>query len=117
MSETLVSYGCVLSEIASAPSSHSEGGALLPRRRCSATRLPPRERPVGFAPPPRDGFALLASAHGCACLSALLPMGDAFAMNIEAVSVSISVLLLFSETFFVLGAKFAEKVAAPSAGT
>ena len=34
--------------------------------RCSATRLPPRDssmRPMGFAPPPYDGFALLASAH------------------------------------------------------
>ena len=26
-------------------------------------------RPLGFAPPPHDGFALLASAHGCAYLA------------------------------------------------
>src|SRR5215208_3079017 len=63
MSETLVSYGCVLSEIASAPSSHSEGEALLPRRCCSTAWLPPSRRSLGFAPPPHDEFALLASAH------------------------------------------------------
>src|SRR5215217_8416725 len=37
---------------------------------CSATRLPHTHgRPLGFAPPPHDGFALLAAAHGCACLA------------------------------------------------
>jgi len=47
---------------ASAPS--SEAGASLPRR--SAVRQPgylPTRRPLGFAPLPHDGFALLASAH------------------------------------------------------
>src|SRR5215213_4799567 len=42
-------------------------GALLPRHhRRSTARLPPiHRRPIGFASPPHDGFALLASAHGC----------------------------------------------------
>src|SRR5215203_5800659 len=30
-------------------------------------------RPLGFAPPPHDGFALLANAHGCACSQAHTP--------------------------------------------
>src|ERR671914_275513 len=30
----------------------------------------PGRRPLSFAPPPHGGFALLASAHGCACLLA-----------------------------------------------
>src|SRR5215217_6828136 len=42
----------------------SKGGALSPRRCCSTARLPPiNRRPLGFAPPPHDGFAILASAH------------------------------------------------------
>src|SRR5215211_5579217 len=52
-----------------------KGGALLPRRCCCSTfRLPPiHRRPMGFAPPPHDGFALLASAHRCTCLAANTP--------------------------------------------
>src|SRR5215217_9305287 len=36
----------------------------------AAVRQPgylPARRPLGFAPPPHDGFAFLASAHGWAC--------------------------------------------------
>jgi hypothetical protein len=40
----------------------SEGGALLPRRHCSTAGLPPiHRRPLGFAPPPHDGFAFIAA--------------------------------------------------------
>jgi hypothetical protein len=53
-------------------------------------------------------------AHECACLPALLPKGDEFRMNFEAVSVSSSVFLLFLETFAELGAHLAENVGSPS---
>ena len=55
----------------------------------AAVRQPgylPARRPLGFAPPPHDGFALLA-AHGCACILTSLPMGDESAMNFEGMSV------------------------------
>jgi hypothetical protein len=42
----------------------------------AAVRQPgylPARRPLGFAPPPHDGFALLASAHGCAYLATNTP--------------------------------------------
>jgi hypothetical protein len=42
----------------------------------SAVRQPghlPVKRPLAFAPPPRDGFALIASAHGCAYLAMNTP--------------------------------------------
>jgi hypothetical protein len=55
--------------VASAPFPLCER-SLLPRRCCSTARLPPIDRrPLGFALPPHDGFALLASTHGCACLA------------------------------------------------
>jgi hypothetical protein len=46
----------------------------------------------------------------------LLPMGDEFAMNFEAVSFSFSA-FMFLEIFASLGANFAEKGAAPSVGS
>jgi len=75
MSEALVSRGrCRYYWVASAPSPPYRGGALLPRLCCSTARLPPiHRRPLGFAPPPHDGFALLASTHGCACLATNIP--------------------------------------------
>src|SRR5215207_3466772 len=55
-----------------------EGGALLPRR-CSTARLPPvHRRSLGFAPPPPDGFALLASATRMILSAETYPM---LAMN------------------------------------
>jgi hypothetical protein len=47
-------------------------------------------------------------------MSALLPRDDKFAMNCEAVCVSIAAFLLFLEAFCELRAKVAEKGAAPS---
>jgi hypothetical protein len=42
---------------------------------------------MGFAPPPHSGFAFLA-AHGCACMTTPLPLGDEFAMNLEGVGIA-----------------------------
>ena len=75
----------------------------------AAVRQPgylPARRPLGFAPPPHDGFALLA-AHGCACILTSLPMGDESAMNFEGMSVFFDILLFF-ETFCELGTKLSD---------
>ena len=85
----------------------------------AAVRRPgylPGRRFLGFAPPPHDGFAFLASAW-MRVLGRIITKGDEFAMNCEAVSVSFSAFLLFLETFCELGANFAENVARPSGGT
>jgi hypothetical protein len=54
--------------------SHSHPLSSLRAELCcpaDAVRQPgylPARRPLGFAPPPHDGFALLASAQGCVSL-------------------------------------------------
>jgi hypothetical protein len=61
-SERVLSYDYVWCKVASAPSPLCEGGATMLRRCfCSAARLPPNERPLGFAPPLRSGFAFIAT--------------------------------------------------------
>src|SRR5688572_29036873 len=53
----------------------ASGALLLHRCCCSAARLPPIERrPLGFAPPPHDGFALLASATWVRLAASTFPM-------------------------------------------
>jgi hypothetical protein len=64
---------------------------------------------MGFAPPPRDGFALLA-AHtpGCACMPTSSPMGEQSAMIFRAQAA-------FSEPYLcVLGANCAQRTWLPS---
>jgi hypothetical protein len=69
MGETPGSYRCVRRKVASAPPFvTAELGCPA-----HAVRQPgylPAKRPLSFAPPPHDRFALLASAHGYACLLA-----------------------------------------------
>src|ERR671920_1707311 len=70
MGEAPASCDCVCCEVAPTPSPLSLGRSIVAPPLFQPVYLPAR-RPLSFAPPPRDEFALVASAHGCACLQAL----------------------------------------------
>jgi hypothetical protein len=78
-------------EVTLAPPPLSKGEALC-EPAAAAVRQPghllasPR-RSLGFAPPPHDGFAFLASARRCACRPTSLPIGEIFTTIFEVVGV------------------------------
>ena len=58
-------------------------------------RLPASSRrPLGFAPPPHDGFAFIASAQGCACRPTSLQIGYKFATIFEVVGIFFDIFLV-----------------------
>jgi hypothetical protein len=68
--EALGSYGCVRRKVASAPPFGTTGIIAPPPLFDSPATSQLGRRPLSFAPPPHDRFALLASAHGYARLLA-----------------------------------------------
>src|SRR5215212_539729 len=85
-----------------------KGGALLPHRCCCSTaRLPPScsRRPLGFAPPPRDGFALLAAHTRMRLHAHIITNGRTIRNGFESAGGSFLRFLLFSEPYLRIGSE------------
>src|SRR5215216_4942045 len=112
MSEALISRDRVWCMAASAPPFSIRAELCCPAATIRQPGYLLTRRPVGFAPPPRNGFAFLA-AHTDAPACPTSTRADESPMNFEGVGVVFSTDLLFSAAFLHVGGELRRERSCP----